>query len=79
LRWECREIAPFPPTPIPAISISGYAAPSGRTAYHGNVNREPPFDRTPGQSPALNDAEIGDVIAFLNTLTDADLQPSAQP
>ena len=39
--------------------------------YHGNVNREPPFDRNPGDTPALSRAEIGEVIAFLRTLTDA--------
>jgi len=32
--------------------------------------QEPPYDRRPGQAPRLNDAEIDDVIAFLNTLTD---------
>ncbi|MFC5473905.1 cytochrome-c peroxidase [Paraherbaspirillum soli] len=39
-------------------------------AYHGNVNVEPPFDRQPGDQPALSDAEIKDVIAFMKTLTD---------
>jgi cytochrome c peroxidase len=38
--------------------------------YHDNVNIEPPFDRRPGDEPALSDAEIDDVIAFLQTLTD---------
>ncbi|MFA8327079.1 cytochrome-c peroxidase [Burkholderia ubonensis] len=38
--------------------------------YWDNINREPPFDRKPGDQPALNEAEIKDVIAFLNTLTD---------
>jgi cytochrome c peroxidase len=46
-------------------------------AYHANVNVEPPFDRQPGDAPALSDAEIDDVIAFLRTLTDADLETSA--
>lgn len=41
--------------------------------YHANVNRDPPFDRLPGDAPALDEAEIDDVIAFLGTLTDADL------
>jgi cytochrome c peroxidase len=41
--------------------------------YHGNVNREPPFDRNPGDAPALSRTEIEDVIAFLKTLTDADV------
>jgi len=39
-------------------------------AYRDNVNVEAPFDRKPGDRPALNDAEIKDVIAFLKTLND---------
>ncbi len=42
-------------------------------AYQKNINREPPFDRKPGSPPALTKSEIRDVIAFLQTLTDADL------
>ena len=38
-----------------------------------NVDVEPPFDRKPGDAPALGDDEIADVIEFLHTLTDADL------
>lgn len=38
--------------------------------YHDNVNTDPPFDRKPGQAPALDAQEIDDVIAFLGTLTD---------
>lgn len=38
--------------------------------YWANLNTEPPFDRKPGDKPALNDAEIKDMVAFLNTLTD---------
>ncbi|HEV8014584.1 MAG TPA: cytochrome c peroxidase [Stellaceae bacterium] len=38
--------------------------------YWANVNVEPPFDRHPGDPPALNDAEIDDIVAFLRTLTD---------
>jgi cytochrome c peroxidase len=42
-------------------------------AYHRNVNvTEVPYNRHPGDAPALSDAEIDDVIAFLNTLSDAD-------
>ena len=38
---------------------------------HRNVNvSEPPYDRRPGQPPALDDAEIADVITFLKTLDD---------
>ncbi len=35
-----------------------------------------PLTREEGAAPAWNDAEIDDVIAFLNTLTDADAQPA---
>jgi len=38
--------------------------------HYANVNREAPFDRQPGDKPALTEAEIKDVIAFLKTLTD---------
>ena len=41
--------------------------------YHANVNTEPPFGGRRGSTPALNEAEIGDIVAFLKTLTDADL------
>ena len=40
-------------------------------AYKANVNTsEAPYDRLPGDAPALSDAEIDDVIAFLKTLSD---------
>lgn len=40
-------------------------------AYHRNVNTtEVPYNRKPGDSPALSESEIADVVAFLNTLTD---------
>jgi len=39
--------------------------------YQGNIDyHDAPFDRKAGDAPALTDAEITDVIAFLNTLTD---------
>ena len=39
--------------------------------YHRNVNTtEAPYNRRLGDVPALTDAEIDDVIAFLNTLND---------
>jgi cytochrome c peroxidase len=39
--------------------------------YKQNVDVvDAPFDRKEGDEPALNDAEIADVIAFLKTLTD---------
>jgi cytochrome c peroxidase len=37
----------------------------------GNVNRtEGPYNRSPGQGPALSDSELNDLAAFLRTLTD---------
>jgi cytochrome c peroxidase len=41
--------------------------------YHPNVNTEPPFGGTPGDAPRLDDRDIRDIVAFLHTLTDADL------
>jgi cytochrome c peroxidase len=38
--------------------------------YRGNVDSEAPFDRHAGDRPALSEADIGDIVAFLNTLTD---------
>ncbi len=38
--------------------------------YRGNVDTRAPFDRHPGDAPALSDADVGDIVAFLNTLTD---------
>jgi len=38
--------------------------------HQANVNMKAPFDRKPGDQPALSDAEFKDVIAFLKTLTD---------
>lgn len=38
--------------------------------YHANLNLDPPFDRHPGEAPALSETEIDDVVAFMRTLTD---------
>ena len=39
--------------------------------YRVNVNQEEvPYNRHPGDAPALSDAEVDDVIAFLGTLSD---------
>jgi cytochrome c peroxidase len=46
--------------------------------YHGNVNTDAPFGQPRGGRPALTEAEIRDVAAFLRTLTDAD-QKNAGP
>lgn len=40
--------------------------------YRGNVNAATlPYNRRKGMQPALDDAEIDDIVAFLHTLTDA--------
>lgn len=38
--------------------------------YWANLDRQAPFDRRPGEEPALSDADISDIVAFLRTLTD---------
>jgi cytochrome c peroxidase len=39
--------------------------------YHANVDvSDPPFDRRPGEAPAMTAQDEADIIAFLNTLTD---------
>lgn len=39
--------------------------------YAKNVNRsEPPYNRAPGDIPAMSDADLADLEAFLNTLSD---------
>ncbi len=44
--------------------------------YWQNLSEEPPFDgRQPGDPPALTEAEIDDVVAFLKTLTDGWFDP----
>ncbi|MGJ7504270.1 cytochrome-c peroxidase [Variovorax sp. ZT5P49] len=40
--------------------------------YHANINTDAPFGQKRGDKPALTEAEIRDVAAFLRTLTDAD-------
>jgi cytochrome c peroxidase len=38
--------------------------------YQGNVDTQAPLDRRVGDSPALSEADIKDIVVFLNTLTD---------
>jgi cytochrome c peroxidase len=38
--------------------------------YRGNVDMQAPFDRHAGGQPAMSDADIRDIVVFLNTLTD---------
>jgi cytochrome c peroxidase len=50
------------------------------TQYKQNIDViDAPFDRIEGDEPALNDAEIADVIAFLKTLTDGYRPEPARP
>jgi cytochrome c peroxidase len=42
--------------------------------YPDTLDHDPPLDRGGSDAPALNDAEIDDVVAFLETLTDADVR-----
>jgi cytochrome c peroxidase len=42
--------------------------------YPDTLDHDPPLDRGGSDVPALTDAEIDDVIAFLKTLTDADVR-----
>jgi cytochrome c peroxidase len=38
--------------------------------YRDNIDRQAPLDRRPGESPALSEQDIHDIVAFLTTLTD---------
>jgi cytochrome c peroxidase len=46
--------------------------------YRGNVDTQPPLDRHVGDPPALSEADIKDIVVFLNTLTDGYDLPQAQ-
>ncbi|PNG26572.1 cytochrome-c peroxidase [Methylocella silvestris] len=46
--------------------------------YRANINNDPPFGGKPGDKPAMTDAEIDDVVAFLKTLTDGYAPPSPE-
>lgn len=46
--------------------------------YHQNINNEPPFGGKPGDAPALSKAEIDDIAAVLETLTDRFASPSRE-
>lgn len=39
-------------------------------AFQGNVDTQAPFERHAGERAALNDADMADIVAFLQTLTD---------
>lgn len=65
-----RDTAPwkwYPRLPDGTVDIFDDGPPPARA----NVNRtEAPYDRSEGMAPALTDAEIQDLAAFLGTLTD---------
>jgi cytochrome c peroxidase len=44
--------------------------------YAGNLNRDPPFDRKPGDRPVMSPIEVDAVVAFLQTLTDGWSRPT---
>ena len=47
-------------------------------AYLANMDvTDPPFDRKPGEPPAMSEADMRDIIAFLGTLTDG-YQPETE-
>ena len=43
--------------------------------YPDDIDHDPPLDRKPGAAPALTEADIDDLIAFLKTLTDGYTTP----
>ena len=46
-------------------------------ALRDNADRiDPPFNRPRGAPPALTASEVDDIVAFLSTLTDADVEPN---
>lgn len=42
--------------------------------YRHNINNEPPFGKRASDQPALSASNIDDIVAFLGTLTDADMR-----
>jgi cytochrome c peroxidase len=44
--------------------------------YRNNVDAQPPFGRRPGEPPGLSDADVRDIVAFLNALSDG-YEPAA--
>ncbi len=57
---------------------SGVPFDSVPVKYRGRVNvTSPPYDRKPGEVPALDDHEIDAIVAFLQTLTDAPYRTAA--
>jgi cytochrome c peroxidase len=38
--------------------------------YRGNVDVQPPFNKSRGEQAALSDEDVADIVGFLRTLTD---------
>jgi len=38
--------------------------------YRGNIDTQPPFDRHPSDAAALSDADVADIVVFLQSLSD---------
>jgi cytochrome c peroxidase len=73
-----RDIHPERWYPVnPDGSVSLYADLPAQ--YHQNVDVEAPFNRRPGDAPALTERDIADITAFLATLTDGFAPTRAQP
>ena len=47
--------------------------------YPVNIDKDAPLDRALGSTPAMTEADMDDVIAFLRTLTDGYVVPGAPP
>jgi cytochrome c peroxidase len=56
----------YPKNPDGTVAIYDDVPPQ----FRGNINRDPPFDRKPGEQPRMSDQDIDDIVAFLNTLSD---------
>jgi cytochrome c peroxidase len=46
--------------------------------YRGNVDAAPPFGRHPGEPPGLSAADVRDIVAFLNALSDGYVTAAAR-
>lgn len=65
--------------PYPARARGAHARYDDLPAqYAGNVNQEAPFGGRRGDAPRLTETDIGDMVAFLRTLTDRDALPAAE-
>jgi cytochrome c peroxidase len=47
--------------------------------FRGNVDEQLPFGRRAGEAPALSNADVRDIVAFLNTLSDGYRPAAVRP